>query len=92
MIGRIRVFLPSSLVEAREGVADGETTGGQPKKLVMKEEVEQTLTFSQGDKGDDHSKEWLKVFNKEDEKEMTAALELGVEEDQHSLEWLKIFG
>jgi hypothetical protein len=62
---------------------------GQPEKLVMKEEVEKTLTFSQGDEGDEHSEEWLKIFSQEAEKEMTAALELAAEEDEHSLEWLK---
>jgi hypothetical protein len=30
MIGEIRVFLPRNPVEARVGVADGTTTGGQP--------------------------------------------------------------
>jgi hypothetical protein len=55
MIGGIRVFLPSNPIEAREGVADAVTTRGQPEKLVREEEVEQTLTFSQGDEGDEHS-------------------------------------
>jgi hypothetical protein len=48
--------------------------------------------FSQGDEGDEHSEEWIKVFSQEDEKEMTAALELAVEEDENSLGWLEIFG
>jgi hypothetical protein len=92
IIGGIRVFLPRNPVEARVCVADATTTGGQPKKLVMEEEVEQTLTFSQGDEGDEHSEEWLKIFSQEAEKEMTATLELAAEEDEHSLEWLEIFG
>jgi len=57
MIGGIWVFLPHSPVEANKGVADAKTSGGQPDKLIMEEEVEQTLTFSQGDEGDEHSEE-----------------------------------
>jgi hypothetical protein len=91
MIGGIRVFLPSNLVEARAGVADTTTTRGQLEKLVMKEEVEETLMFAQGDEGDEHSKEWLEVFSQEAEREMTTTLELAAEEDEHSLEWLEIF-
>jgi hypothetical protein len=40
MIGGIRVFLPHNPVEANEGVLYGATTGGQPTKNVMEEEVE----------------------------------------------------
>jgi hypothetical protein len=55
MIGGIQVFLPHSLVEANEGIADGETTERQPTDIVMEEEVEKTLMFSQGER-EEHSK------------------------------------
>jgi hypothetical protein len=80
MIGGIRVFLPSSPVEARACVADATTEERQPTETVMEEEVEQTLMFSQGEK-DERSTEWLKIFSQEAETEMTAALKPAAEEE-----------
>jgi hypothetical protein len=80
MIGGIWVFLPDSPVEARACVVDATTEEGQPTKNVIEEEIEHTLTFSQGAE-DEHSTEMLKIFIREDEKEMTATLKLAEEEE-----------
>jgi hypothetical protein len=80
IIGGIEVFLPSILVEARACVADAVIEGGQLAETVMEEEMEQTLTFSQGAE-DEHSIEWLKIFSQEVEQKITAVLE-AIEEEE----------
>jgi hypothetical protein len=43
--------------------------------------LEQISEAAQAEEGNEHSKEWLKVFSQEAEKETTAALKLAAEEE-----------
>jgi hypothetical protein len=82
MIGGIKVFLPSSRVEADaqdEGAAEEE---GQPTETVTKEELGQTSgdTPAEGEE-DEHSEEWLKDFSQVAETKTPATLKLRTEEE-----------
>ena len=88
MIGGIQIFLPHSSVDSRKGVSDGATIERQPTETVKEEEeIEQTLTFSQGAE-DEHSAKMLKIFSREDKVEMTAALKPTVEEEAYNMNFI----
>jgi hypothetical protein len=53
-------------------------------------EKEETSEFEPTE-GDEHSKEWLKIFSQETEQEMTAALEPTAEEEADNIEFADLY-
>jgi hypothetical protein len=63
----------------------------QPNLIVIKEEKEQMLMFSQVDEKEHHSKEWIKIFSQEVEQEITAELKPTTEKEADNIDFVNLY-
>jgi hypothetical protein len=87
IIGRIEVFLPHILVEARSCVAEVVAGEGQLVVTFIEENMEQTLMFSLA-KEEENSVELLEIFSQDAEQEVTGVLEVVEIEEEHAVNML----